>query len=64
MMVQFDEAQKIRAAWASAGRPNCEHKEVDKEYYLSESTGDFVCLSCGSSFSRPARKTEFLPPVD
>ncbi|GIU55666.1 hypothetical protein NicSoilC12_14150 [Arthrobacter sp. NicSoilC12] len=51
-MVQFDKVQKIRANWEAAGRPECLHETVDKEYYLSDSTGDFICLSCGETFSR------------
>lgn len=51
-MVQFEKATKIRTDWEAAGRPECEHGTMDKEYYLSDSTGDFICLSCDEHFSR------------
>jgi hypothetical protein len=48
--MQMDMAAKLRKAW---GDKSCAHKELDKEYYLGMSTGDYVCMRCGKEFSEP-----------
>ncbi|MFE0601664.1 hypothetical protein ACFW2T_14270 [Streptomyces sp. NPDC058892] len=45
--MQFDEAVRLQHAWEAKGNPPCEHPFTEKEYYLSESTGDNVCTTCG-----------------
>jgi hypothetical protein len=50
-MVQMDEAQELRRRWNEAGSPECDHPELDREYYLGSQTGDRVCLMCGEVFS-------------
>jgi hypothetical protein len=54
-MVQMDEADSVRRQWEQAGRPACAHEKLDREYYLGSNTGDYVCLTCGETFS-PAER--------
>lgn len=50
-MVQMNQVARIRRQWEQAGRPACAHKELDREYYLGSNTGDYVCVTCGETFS-------------
>ncbi len=45
--MQFDEAAERRLAFA--GR-NCQHQNIQKEYYLGAHTTDYVCSECGAVF--------------
>jgi hypothetical protein len=51
-MVQMDRVAQIRQQWEASGRSPCAHSDFDREYYLGSNTGDYVCISCGESFSR------------
>ncbi len=51
-MVQLDDAHRIYRQWVEAGRPPCDHDNVEREYHLSSNTGDWVCMNCGENFSR------------
>ncbi len=59
-MVQMTKVAEIRQEWIKAGSPECDHPDLDKEYYLGAQTGDFACMRCGETFSdkeaRPIRK--------
>jgi hypothetical protein len=48
--MQFDKAMKLKRE-AKEKKLKCSHPELDKEYYLGSSTGDWVCTTCGESFS-------------
>jgi hypothetical protein len=47
--MQMDSAQKLRDGWEKSGNRPCEHKKVEKEYYLGSDTGDKVCTTCGKT---------------
>jgi hypothetical protein len=32
---------------STAGKSNCAHAKLFKEYYLGAQTGDYVCADCG-----------------
>ncbi|WP_228773796.1 hypothetical protein [Streptomyces sp. VN1] len=51
-MVQVSETTEIQKRWEAAGRPPCEHKNLDREYYLGSHTGDWACMECGECFTR------------
>ena len=42
--MQFKEALALKEAW---GDKQCNHPNVEKEYYLGTATGDYVCTTCG-----------------
>jgi hypothetical protein len=46
--MKHSEAKKLRDAW---GEKPCDHKQIDKEYYLGADTMDFVCIICGQEFT-------------
>jgi hypothetical protein len=46
--MQHEKAQRLQAS--NNGAP-CDHPELDKEYMAGMQTGDYVCTSCGESFS-------------
>ncbi|MBS1506051.1 MAG: hypothetical protein JSS79_05335 [Bacteroidetes bacterium] len=56
--MQFDKAMKLKRD-AKARNLKCTHPELDKEYYLGSSTGDWVCTTCGESFSEQERDELF-----
>ena len=39
-----------QSAMETSWEPPCAHEKLDKEYYLSMHTGDYVCLDCGEDF--------------
>lgn len=45
--MQNDKAQQLQRSW---GDKPCEHKSVEKEYFLGAQTGDYVCTTCGKNF--------------
>ena len=47
--MQISVAERLRKNYGD--RP-CEHKSFEKEYYLGADTGDFICRTCGSAFTR------------
>ena len=46
--MQFDDAQRLSR---NHKNKNCTHENIEKEYYLGSQTGDYVCTSCGKTFS-------------
>jgi hypothetical protein len=44
----MDEAKRKREAW---GTKPCKHPNFDKEYSLGSGTGDYDCVTCGTSFT-------------
>jgi hypothetical protein len=46
--MQHDETERLKRQNAGA---ECDHDEVTKEYYFGAQTGDWVCKTCGESFS-------------
>jgi transposase-like protein len=46
--MQLEKAKKLEKAW---GKQPCDHPDIEKEYYLGSDTGDYVCTTCGKSFS-------------
>jgi len=54
MPVQFEKRKEIAAAWAIKQKQNpklrCYHSIIEKEYYCSSPTGDYLCLECGEAF--------------
>jgi transposase-like protein len=50
--VQMSDAVQIRKQWEASGSPPCGHPTVHKEYFLGAATGDYICSTCGESFSR------------
>lgn len=53
--MQHAEAQKLRKSW---GDKPCDHKHIEKEYYLGSDTMDYVCTTCGREFTREEKKIE------
>lgn len=51
--MQMDKAIELRKAW---GNKLCSHPNFDKEYYLGADTGDYVCTTCGCSFTKQERE--------
>jgi len=47
--MQLARAERLRRRWAARGNPPCTHPNLDKEYYLSSDTGDYVCTTCGKA---------------
>lgn len=51
--MQTAAVKELRATWLAkaASYPTivCEHPTLDKEYYLSSDTGDYVCMDCGET---------------
>jgi transposase-like protein len=48
----MSEAVQIQQQWEAKGSPPCDHPTVRREYYLGAATGDYICSTCGESFSR------------
>lgn len=42
------DAERLREAW---GGKACAHRDLVREYDLGAHTGDFVCRTCGESFT-------------
>ena len=49
--MQAKKAARLRRLWMDKGNPPCDHPELDKEYYLGAQTGDYVCTTCGQTFT-------------
>lgn len=49
--MQFEEARDLERMWEERKKKNpdlvCNHPHIEKEYYLSADTGDYVCTICG-----------------
>jgi hypothetical protein len=61
LLVQMDEAKRLREKWAEKGSPPCDHPVLIKEYYLGAQTMDKICNMCGEEFTPAdllARKAE------
>lgn len=50
-MMQMDTAEDLRLEWERMGNPPCSHPHIDREYYLAQPTGEFVCKTCGETHS-------------
>ena len=46
--MQFEEANNLNKSTTQHEKESCEHS-YEKEYYLSASTGDYVCTKCGDA---------------
>lgn len=44
--MQLEKAAELRKSW---GNKPCSHSNLEKEYYLGASTGDYVCTTCGQA---------------
>ena len=51
--MQAKRADALRRLW---GNKPCDHPRVEREYYLSADTGDYVCTQCGESFTRAEKE--------
>lgn len=51
--MQHDKAKRLREKWG--GKP-CNHPSFEKEYYLGSDTMDFVCTTCGETFTREQKE--------
>jgi hypothetical protein len=51
--MQFDKANSLRESW---GNKPCSHPHLEKEYYLSSDTTDYVCTTCGETFTRAEKE--------
>lgn len=49
MAIQYDKIEEIKGKW---GNKPCSHPNLEKEYYLSAQTGDYVCAQCGNVFTK------------
>jgi len=48
--MQEREAAYLREKWGLEHKgEKCDHRDLDKEYYLGAATGDYVCTICGES---------------
>lgn len=47
--MQATKAAELRKFWAEKGNPPCDHQRIEKEYYQSMQTGDYVCIICGEA---------------
>jgi transposase-like protein len=46
--MQAIRAAALRRAWR---KKLCAHPELEKEYHLDTPTGDYVCTTCGKTFT-------------
>ena len=44
--MQLSEARELQKM---RGNMPCDHPELEKEYHLGMSTGDYVCTTCGKA---------------
>jgi len=51
--MQFDKAKSLREEW---GNKPCDHASFEKEYYLGTDTSDYVCSTCGETFTRQEKQ--------
>ena len=49
--MRIEKVLRLRRAWAMKGNPVCDHRVVDGEYYLGKYTGNYICTTCGKSFT-------------
>lgn len=47
--MQAREAERLAQEW---GDKPCSHPHLGREYYLGSGTGDYVCTTCGSDFTK------------
>lgn len=47
--MQMKKAKALREAWG--GKP-CDHPDLEKEYHLGAQSEDYVCTTCGESFTK------------
>jgi hypothetical protein len=48
----LEQALRLRQDWAMKGNPPCSHNVLDHEYYWGKYTGNYICTTCGRSFTR------------
>ncbi len=46
--MQAIKAAALRRAWR---KKVCTHPELEREYHLDNPTGDYVCTTCGKTFT-------------
>lgn len=49
MAIQYDKIEEIKEKW---GNKPCSHPNLEKEYYFSAQTGEYVCTQCGEVFTK------------
>lgn len=45
----YEDGKILRMAWSGG---ECQHPEVDKEYHKGNSTGDYICTTCGAELTQ------------
>ena len=48
----LERSLRLRQDWAMKGNPPCSHSVLDHEYYWGKNTGNYICTTCGRSFTR------------
>ena len=46
--MEYSVAQKIKEAW---GKKPCDHKNLEKEYYVGAFLTNWICTQCGKEFT-------------
>lgn len=47
--MQTKDANKLRERWAKKRNATCDHRNLEKEFNLEASTGNYICTTCGQS---------------
>ncbi len=55
--MQNSEARDLAKTTSEKQKQNCEHN-YEKEYFLSTSTGDYVCNKCGNCITEETYKSK------
>ena len=61
--MQMTQAIALRKEWIRYGNGQCSHPQLDKEYYLGDLTGAYVCMTCGQSGAGPNWRDQKVKPV-
>lgn len=51
--MQAKRAASLRKEW---GNKPCSHQRFDREYILGADTGDYVCITCGQTFTKQQKE--------
>jgi len=51
--MQYKDAKRLREEW---GKRVCNHPSLEKEYYLGTDTMDFICSTCGETFTKAEKE--------
>ena len=49
--MQMKDAELLQAEFQKSGK-TCDHPRAEQEYYLSTTTGDWVCSVCGAGVGK------------